>query len=175
MNTAQFKRVVKQYKDFIYSYSYYFSGTHEDAEDLTQEVLIRIWENMDSLRLGPTKSWVSKVTRNVCIDWARRRRARPEAPVSLQSEDCEFDFPAPFEESGAEKEEMKRNIKKAIAKLPEKLKSVIILREIEDLKYEEISDVLNMPLNSVKSYIHRGRRLLREQLSAIYEDEYSVK
>ena len=175
MNEAQFKRVVKQYKDFIYSYAFYFSGTREDAEDLTQEVLIRIWENLGSLRLGPTKSWVSKVTRNMCIDWERRRRARPETPVALQSEDCEFDVPAPFEETGAEKEEMRRNIEKTIAKLPEKLKSVIILREIEDMKYEEISDVLSMPINSVKSYIHRGRRMLREQLSAIYEDEYSVK
>ena len=172
MKKAQFKRVVKQYKDFIHSYAYYFTGTQEDAEDLTQEVLLKIWENMDSLRFGLTKSWVSKVTRNLCIDWLRRRGARPETPISFESEDREFEVSAPLEESDVEREELKKNIEVAITKLPEKLRSVIILREIEDLKYEEISEVLNIPINSVKSYIHRGRRLLREQLSVIYENDY---
>ena len=68
--------------------------------------------------------------------------------------------------------ELRKMIERAIAELPEKLRSVIILREIEDLKYEEISDVLDMPVNSVKSYIHRGRRLMRTRLSSIYKDEY---
>ena len=173
MKKAQFKRVVNQHKDFIYSYAYYFTGTCEDAEDLTQEVLLRIWENMDSLRFGLTKSWISKVTRNICIDWLRRRGARPETPLSFESEDRELDVPAPFHEPEVERDELRRTIEKAIAKLPEKLRSVIILREIEDLKYEEISDVLDMPINSVKSYIHRGRRLMRDQLSSIYKNEYS--
>ncbi|UCE17796.1 MAG: RNA polymerase sigma factor [Gemmatimonadota bacterium] len=172
MKTAQFKRVAQQYKDFIYSYAYYFTGTREDAEDLTQEMLLKIWENMDSLRLGLTKSWVTKVTRNLCIDWLRRRGARPETPPPLDSGERDPDLPAPFVESDVETEELRRNIKKAIAKLPEKSRSVIILREIEDLKYEEISEVLDMPINSVKSYIHRGRRLLRQHLSAIYENDY---
>ena len=172
MKKAQFKRVVKQYKDFIYSYAYYSTGTHEDAEDLTQEVLLKIWENMDSLRFGLTKSWVSKVTRNLCIDWSRRRNVRPETPVPLGPEEGDLAFPSPSEEPYFERAELRRKIEEAIAKLPEKLRSVIILREIEDLKYEEISDVLNLPLNSVKSYIHRARRLLREQLSPIYENEY---
>ena len=114
MKKAQFKRAVKQYKDFVYSYAYYFTGTREDAEDIAQEVLLKIWENMDALRFGLTKSWVSKVTRNLCIDWLRRRGARPETPLSLDTEERDLDFPAPSEEPHVEREELRRNIKKAV-------------------------------------------------------------
>ena len=172
MRQSQFKRIVRQYKDFIYNYAYYFTGLREDAEDLTQEVLLRMWHHVDSLRLGPTKSWVATVTRNMCIDWARRRRPEADSPVPLETEDRHLELGAPLEEAGAERGELREKIEEAIAQLPEKVRSVIILREIEDMKYEEISHVLNMPLNSVKSHIHRGRRLLRERLRVLYESEY---
>ncbi|MFQ6093620.1 MAG: RNA polymerase sigma factor [bacterium] len=172
MKEIQFERVVRQYKDLIYSYAYYFSGTREDAEDLTQEVLLRIWQSLDSIRVGPTKSWVSKVTRNLCIDWARRKRTRLDSPISLEARNRDEGLRAPLVEPSAERADLRRRIEGAIARLPEKLRTVIILREIGDLKYEEISQVLDMPLNSVKSYIHRGRRLLRERLRALYEDQY---
>lgn len=172
MERIRFKRIVKEHKDFIYNYAFYFTGTREDAEDLTQEVLLRIWQNMDTVRKGMTKSWISKVTRNLCIDWARRRKARPDMAGSLESEDHDRIPSLVIKEPGVEGKELRKHIEKAIAMLPEKLRSAIILREVEDLKYEEISEVLNIPLNSVKSYIHRGRRLLREQLSTLYTDEY---
>ena len=168
----RFKRIIKEQKNFVYNYAYYFTGTREDAEDLTQEVLLKIWQNMDTVRKGITKSWVSAVTRNLCIDWARRKSVRPDMSTSVEPEDFE-QFPSPsLEVSGAEQEELRGHIEAAIGRLPEKIRSAIILREIEDLKYEEISEVLDIPLNSVKSYIHRGRRMLREQLSPLYKNEY---
>ena len=168
----RFKSIANAYKDFIFTYAYYFTGTREDAEDVTQEVLLKIWQNMDTLRKGITKSWVSTVTRNLCIDWARWRTARPDMTIAADAEDDDQFSAPPVHISTAEQNELRSTIEKAIARLPEQLRSVVILREIEELKYEEISEVLDIPLNSVKSYIHRGRRLLREQLTALYKDDY---
>jgi len=168
----RFKGFVTAYKDFIFNYAYYFTGTREDAEDVTQEVLLKIWQNMDRLQKGMTKSWVSTVTRNLCIDWARRRGARPDMTASGEPEELERIPLRSCGEHGVDRNELRGHIEEAISRLPETLRSVIILREIEDLKYEEISDALNIPLNSVKSYIHRGRRMLREELSPLYKDEF---
>jgi RNA polymerase sigma factor (sigma-70 family) len=168
---VRLKRIIKEHKDFIFTYAYYFTGTREDAEDMTQEVLLKIWQNMDMVRKGITRSWISTVTRNVCIDWARRRGARPDMTTSGEPEELDRLPSLSMGQSGAERAELRKHLKAAIARLPEKIRSTIILREIEGWKYEEIGEMLNMPLNSVKSYIHRGRRMLREQLSHLYQDE----
>jgi RNA polymerase sigma-70 factor (ECF subfamily) len=164
MKQNRFGDIMNRYKNFIFSYAYYFSGSRENAEDLTQEVLLRIWQNMDSLRVGPTKSWIAKVTRNLCIDWARRKNPASDASIPLEEvENQPKSHPRSVEQT-IEREEVRSALKAAIARLPENLRTPIILREIEDMKYEEIGEALDMPLNSVKVNIHRGRRLLRERL-----------
>ncbi len=170
MKRNRFEHIARQYKDFIYNYAYYFCGTREDAEDLTQEVLLRIWQNMDCLELGLTKSWVSTVTRNLCVDWSRRKSSRPEDPLGPENEEFILETLSARHEPGAEETDLRHIMEQKISQLPEQVRDVIILREIEDRCYEEISEMLNMPLNTVKSYIHRGRRMLRRQLSALHED-----
>jgi RNA polymerase sigma-70 factor (ECF subfamily) len=167
----RFGEIMERYKDFIYSYTYYFSGSRENAEDLTQEVLLRIWQNMGSIKLGPTKSWVSKVTRNLCIDWTRRKHSPLDASVPLENLDSRPETGPHRAEELLEEKELRERLRGAIARLPERYRSLIILREIEHLKYEEISDTLEMPLNSVKVNIHRARRLLRESLKPLYENQ----
>jgi RNA polymerase sigma-70 factor (ECF subfamily) len=169
----RFGEIMERYKDFIYSYAYYFSGSRETAEDLTQEVLFRIWRNLDSIKLGPTTSWVSRVTRNLCIDWTRRKQSPLDASVPLETVDCRAESRPHRTLELLEEKELREKLQDAIARLPERYRSVVILREIEHLKYEEISEALDMPLNSVKVNIHRARRLLRESLKPLYENEMS--
>ena len=164
--------IMKQQKDFIYSYAYYFSGSRENAEDLTQEVLIKIWQNLESVKNGPKRAWVAKVTRNLCIDWARSGKLKNRALVPLDERLPEPSVSARHVEQAVERRDLRKRIEAAIARLPEKLRGLIILREIQNLKYEEIAEALNMPLNTVKTNIHRGRRLLRELLSPVIEHTY---
>jgi RNA polymerase sigma-70 factor (ECF subfamily) len=172
MKRARFERVMNRYKDYIYNYAHYFSGSRDHAEDLTQEVLLKIWRNFDSLREEPGKSWIHKVTRNHCIDWYKKGKKIDLSSSPLDDNDPEMNPPVFHVEQDFERQDLRSRIETAIARLPETLREIIILREIQEMKYEEISRLLDMPLNTVKVNIHRGRRLLREHLGYLYESKY---
>ena len=172
MKRTRFERVMNRYKDYIYNYAYYFSGSREQAEDLTQEVLLKIWRNVDSLGEGPGKSWIHKVTKNHCIDWYKKRKQVDRSTLPFDADDPVMSRGASHVEEDFERNDLMAEIEAAIARLPEALREIIILREIEEMKYEEISRLLDIPLNTVKVNIHRGRRFLREELGRLYKREY---
>ena len=171
MRRLRFKRIVGQHKDRIYTQAYYFLGSHDEAEDVTQEVLLRIWERLDHLPRKHTTAWIMKVTRNLCIDYIRRRQRTVRL---FDVEDSEEEPQDRLEvvsdpEVEVERSDMQRQIEREILELPEPLRSVVILREIQGLKYEEVARTMDIPLNSVKVYLHRGRRILREKLRHLFE------
>jgi len=141
-----------------------------DAEDVTQEVLIRIWKNLGNFKISSGKAWIIKTTHNICIDYLRKRSIMNNKEMSFDSMNDDnnfanqsvgsivYNFPDVL---AAE------SIKKAIRKLPEKLRSVFVLYEIEGLKYKEISQALNVPINSVKVYLLRARKELQKQLKEL--------
>lgn len=150
---------MRNYQDCIYSYSFYILGNREDAEDITQEVLIKAWQNLDSLSKRSIKTWIMKVTRNLCIDHLRHRRVEQTTKPDP--------LPPGNPEAIVEGREVQVRVREAISKLPLALRSTVILREIQGLKYKEISEILGIPLNSVKVRLWRGRRLLRQILSPV--------
>jgi len=171
MNSSRFNKIVHDYKDRIYSHALYFLGDRRDAEDVTQEVLIRAWQNLHTIRQRTTKVWLMRVTHNLCIDYARRYKSVRKV---MQSEDMsvlEANTPSSLIESDPEQvvenADMSKQILSALQKLPNNLRSVVMLREIQDMKYEDISKVLNIPLNTVKVYIHRGRQELKTILRQV--------
>jgi RNA polymerase sigma-70 factor (ECF subfamily) len=164
MDNEQFKQYVERYKNLIYSKAYYFTGNPEDAADITQEVLLKMWTNLDSLDEKSIKAWLLKVTRNQCIDVYRKKREYV-FPVSIDSEtgseivqEQVDDHPDP--EQQALTADLQDRIKDAIGELPPPIRLAIIQREIQELSYSEIAETLEIPLNTVKVYIHRGRRML---------------
>ena len=134
-------------------------GNREDAEDITQEVLLKIWGHIESIGKRSRKNWIMKVTKNLCIDQLRHRRLSH----SINSDPSPLRDP----ETLMERREMQKRIREAIGRLPLTLRSTIILREIQGLKYREISEILGISLDAVKVQIWRGRRLLRQALSPI--------
>jgi RNA polymerase sigma factor (sigma-70 family) len=139
-------------------------GDKAVAADVTQDVFIKMWEkrmNMDSDRaLG----WLLKVARNGCIDTIRKRNVRRAV---TESEDFSLDSlssDAIAPDRVASNELFNVRLKKALDGLGEPQKSIVILREVQDYKYEEISEMLNLPLNTVKVYLHRARKALRVEL-----------
>ncbi|MDZ7264443.1 MAG: RNA polymerase sigma factor [candidate division KSB1 bacterium] len=172
MNQSQFKIHVAHFKDVIYSHAYYFMGNAADAADITQEVLIKLWHHFEKIPAAALKSWVFKVTQNACIDFYRQQNNQA---LPWPSDDADGDS---SEAVPADKElnpetvvinlDLREHIMKAIQRLPPLLRHVIIMREIHNLKYEEIAASLDIPLNSVKVYVHRGRKLLCRYLKALY-------
>lgn len=174
LKEQRYRYLVQLYKNKIYSYSRYMLKNKMDADDVTQEVLIRIWNNIDSFNLFAAKSWIMKTTNNLCIDYLRRRTIQlkreteiddffEETIASKKSKDNPFDI--------AHSSMMYEKVKCAIEKLPEDLRRIFVLYEINGLKYKEISKALDLPLNTVKVYLLRARKHLQTKLKNYKTDE----
>jgi RNA polymerase sigma factor (sigma-70 family) len=169
LKEIRYHHLLKLYKNNIYGYSFYMLKNREDADDVTQEVIIKIWENLNAFKLTSAKAWIIKTTHNLCIDYLRKRN------ISIKRE-CTMDDD--FSESFIDVHEennpmltthfrlMSNKVKTAIEKLPEKLRSIFILYEVQGLKYKEISLALDIPINSVKVYLMRARKKLQEELKS---------
>ena len=176
MKSSKFEKYVSRYKDLVYSQAYYFTGNSADAQDITQEVLLKLWHHVESVNSKSAKSWLIKVTRNLCIDYSRKRReiAMTQMNPSGNGKDERFELEnvddSPGPDVALERIDFHERLKIAIGQLPEKIRETIILREIQGFSYEEIAETLDIPLNSVKVYLHRGRKLLIKFLRPIYEE-----
>ncbi|MFQ5810297.1 MAG: sigma-70 family RNA polymerase sigma factor [Armatimonadota bacterium] len=173
-----FARLAAQYKDRIYNYVARLCGDRSEAEDLTQEVFIRAFVAMRRFRGTATfQTWLYKIATNIALDALRRRRRAGLPALSL-------DAPIETEESPVERElanaskdphetaatrELQHEVHQAITGLSEKLRVVIVLFDIQGLSYEEIADVLGLPLGTVKSRLFNARMALRERLKRYVE------
>jgi RNA polymerase sigma-70 factor (ECF subfamily) len=163
----RYRFLIQQYKNKIYSYSLFMLKDKMDADDVTQEVMIRIWQNIDKFNLLASRTWIMKTTNNLCIDYLRRRQASFERNYSI-SEEIEDEYGSESTEHNpyltVHLKMMASKVKEAIGFLPENLKSVFVLYEIQGMKYKEISKALDLPINSVKVYLLRARKKLHEEL-----------
>ncbi len=162
-----FRQAIEQHRDRIYTLAYYHLGHSQEAEDVTQEVLVRLWEHWEEVgsRQSP-RPWLIRVTRNLCIDCHRRIRRSQEAfpaledPEALEEVEANTPDPAGVYEAG----ETQTRLENAIQKLCEPQRSVVILREIEELSYQEIAEAIDLSIEQVKVTLHRARKKLREEL-----------
>ncbi len=176
MKRTKFEKYVSRYKDLVYSQAFYFTGDSAEAQDITQEVLLKFWHHLESLSSKSAKSWLIKVTRNLCIDHSRKRREIAMAQMNasengkLERFELENVDDSPDPEVAMERIDLQERLRIAIGKLPEKIRETIILREIQGFTYEEIAEALDIPLNSVKVYLHRGRKSLIKYLKPLCEE-----
>lgn len=167
----EFDALVERYHKQAYNIAYRMAGNHADAEDLTQEAFIRAFRFFGQYRRElPFDSWLYKIMSNVFID---RLRRRPKAKIRsldqpVQTEDGEAHFDVPDPGDGPEdiviSMQMDVRIQSALANLPEAFRITVIYADIEGLSYEEIAEVTKTNIGTVRSRLHRGRRLLREKL-----------
>jgi len=165
-----FAEIVDLYKDKLYHLAYRMSGNRQEAEDVVQETFLRVFRSLDRYDANQKFStWIYRIATNLCIDRLRKRRA----VYSLDAESPDRDgldgyAMLPSDDRTPESElllsETQRLIHEAIATLPVKYKSVMILRYLQDLSLQEISDVLDMPVTTIKTRVHRGREFLRKKL-----------
>jgi RNA polymerase sigma-70 factor (ECF subfamily) len=167
--------LVRRYKDQLLNFVYRFVGNRTDAEDIVQETFLRVYKNKHMYKeIAKFSTWVYTIAGNLAKTELRRRKRHKIFSVSnFVNEERYYDIPDP-EHSPEKKVDsaiQEGIIQKAIEKLPVKFKEVIILRDIQGFAYEEISQILNIPLGTVKSRVNRGRLKLQEDLRFLYETE----
>jgi RNA polymerase sigma-70 factor, ECF subfamily len=168
-----FAELVEIYKDKVFQICYRLLGNRHEAEDIAQEAFIRAYVNIETFnQKRKFSTWLFRIATNLCID--RIRKKKPDYFLDAEVAGTEgltmysqvaADVQLPEDE--VENMELQETIQKEISKLPEKYRSVIVLKYIEELPLQEISEILDLPLGTVKTRVHRGREALRKQLRSL--------
>ena len=171
---AAFDEIVDRFKAPLYNFIYRMIGNAATSEDLLQETFIRLWVNKDRYReIARFSTWLYTVAANLARSELRRRKIRRWFPLSSgggygSDSDEEKTFDLADESADPERDYERRNIvrrvKEEIQKIPPVFREVIILRDLQELSYEEISLILKIPLGTVKSRINRARLQLQKKL-----------
>ena len=158
--------VVTRHRRRVFNVAYKFVGRHDQAEDLTQDIFLKIFKALDSFdRRANFQTWLVSVSRNLCID--HYRSVRKERELMDRSVDA-GDLSAPGREPDAlaalERSDRRTLLHRALAQLPETLRTAVVMRDIQEQSYRDIAERLALPEGTVKSRINRGRRELARQI-----------
>lgn len=171
-----FGRLVDEYKDKIYSYVSRMLGDPSEAEDVTQEAFVRAYRSLPRFRGASSfHTWLYRIASNLAIDVVRKRKRTEIASVSLdeplESDDGEYEREVADEGGGPEAASGTREtqiaVRRAIMELPEKLRDVMVLYELQGESYEDIAEILGVPLGTVKSRLFNARSQLKERLKSL--------
>jgi RNA polymerase sigma-70 factor, ECF subfamily len=178
-DAAAWQEIVQQYHRRIYNICYRFSGSTEDASDLTQEVFIKMYRTLSTYDTSRASfmTWVTTVTRNLLVDHFRKGKydrvtdSLDAAPASQEdgltlAEQLQDKAAGP--ESRMRSQETQKLVHEALRRLSPELREAVILRDLQDLDYKDIAKVLNVPEGTVKSRINRGRTELARLLQRTY-------
>jgi RNA polymerase sigma-70 factor (ECF subfamily) len=175
-DAAAWEELVRQVSRRVYNICYRFTGVSDQAEDLTQEVCIRMYRSLDSFdpERAALMTWVTTIARNLLVDHFRRsqydrRTGSLDAPTSGDDDDLSLgdriQDPSPSPEAGVHSRETQVIVHQALQRLSPELREAVILRDLQDMDYKEIAVTLNIPEGTVKSRINRGRAELARLLS----------
>jgi RNA polymerase sigma-70 factor (ECF subfamily) len=154
------EQIVEQHSERVYRLAYRLTGNAHDAEDLTQEVFVRVFRSLHTYTPGTFEGWLHRITTNLFLDSARRKsRIRFDA----LPEDADNRLPSPVATPDAAY--LNQMFEAALASLSPEFRAAVVLCDVEGLSYEEIADVLGLKMGTVRSRIHRGRTMLRAALA----------
>ncbi len=157
--------IVKQYLKSVYNFVFRIVGNENEASDITQEVFIKVWKNLSKIDESKNfKTWIFAIARNTTIDWLRKRKnisfSKIESEDNYFEENIEDIEPLPDEIFI--KKELAKEVEEALTKIRPDFREIILLRYVEDLTFEEISEIVDKPLNTVKSHHLRALSALRK-------------
>jgi RNA polymerase sigma-70 factor, ECF subfamily len=157
------EEVARDHGRFLYTVAFRLTGNDDDAQDLVQEVLLRVRRGLETYKPGSLEGWLSRITTNTFLDEVRRRRRRP---VDLFPEDPDRVVPpSAAADVALAAEALPDDVQSALRRLPPDYRAAVVLCDVVGLAYQEIADALDTPVGTVRSRIHRGRAQLRELLS----------
>jgi len=169
------EQIVRQNWRKVFNVAYKFVGKHDEAEDLTQDIFLKIFKSLDTFdRRANFQTWLISISRNLCID--HYRSVRKERETIDRDVDANELAPASHEISPMQALEQHDRVvllRQALAALPETLRTAVLMRDIQELSYQEIADALRLPEGTVKSRINRGRTELARQIRKLRGDDFS--
>ena len=167
--------IVSRHRRKVFNVAYKFVGRHDEAEDLTQEIFIKVFKSLATFdRRANFQTWLISVSRNLCIDHYRSvRKERETIDRQVDANELMPEAPGPSPVAALEQRDRVSLLRQALAGLPEALRTAVIMRDLEEFTYEEIADRLGLPEGTVKSRINRGRTELARRVRRIGGDDYS--
>ena len=174
---AAWDTIVRQNWRKVFNVAYKFVGKHEEAEDLTQDIFLKIFKALGTFdRRANFQTWIVSISRNLCIDHYRSvRKERMTIAREIDTSDLQ---PASTERTpyaAAEHQDLRAMLRQALQMLPETLRTAVVLRDLQELSYQEIADRLELPEGTVKSRINRGRLELARQLKRLQDKQPAMR
>jgi RNA polymerase sigma-70 factor (ECF subfamily) len=165
----EFEKLVKANRDALYRIAYRLTGNRDDAEDLLLEALTEAWESFNHFQKGTEfVRWVATIMTHTFLDWQRKNSHYEFVSLDEPSEEDEEPLELPDETDDPEELALRREFwraaKRALDELPPEFRTVVVLVDMEGLSYEEAAKILNCPIGTVRSRLHRARTILREKL-----------
>ncbi len=161
-------------------------GNIDDAYDLVQETLLRAFESLDTYKEGTKiKAWLYTIMRNLYINEYRKRKSAPQTVTyeeysTFKSDDDDDGPPPQMTPAGDMRKEVESSylseeVVRALNKLPEEFRIIVLLADVDELKYEEIAKILGIPIGTVRSRLHRARRMLKKELKEYAKKLYRIE
>jgi len=167
--------IVRQYRRKVFNVAYKFVGRHDEAEDLTQDIFLKIFKSLNTFdRRANFQTWLISVSRNLCID--HYRSVRKERETIDRDVDASELMPVSKTQGQLamlEQRDRVELLREAMSALPKSLRTAVLLRDIQELSYHEIAEKLSLPEGTVKSRINRGRNELARQIRKLRGEHFS--
>src|SRR5438270_2089459 len=173
---AAWELIVRQYWRKVFNVAYKFVGKHDEAEDLAQDIFLKIFRSLDTFdRRANFQTWLISISRNLCID--HYRSVRKERETIDRDVDASELAPASRDPGPVQVLEQRDRVvllRHAMSALPDTLRTAVLMRDIQEMSYQEIADALRLPEGTVKSRINRGRTELARQVRKLRGDEFDA-
>ena len=170
----RFEALAAEHERMLYLLCLRMTGSHEDAQDCAQEALLRAFRAFDSFRgQSSAKTWLYRIAYNACLDFLRKRRGTASLDALREAGFDPADSRLPQPGDRLEKQELRRQIEYALTLLPEDQRAVIVLRDFQQMPYDEIAGVLEISEGTVKSRLSRAREKMKNILIQMEQNDYS--
>lgn len=165
MTEKEFNHTILPLAGNVYSFALHLLGNPEDAADTTQDVMIKLWDRRKELRhVSNPKAWALKITRNLCLDWMKKQKPAYDDDQVIRNGGYDLDLLRQIEVR-----DTARAVRQIIDTLPENQREVMILREIEEMEFDEIAQITGLGLNNIRVLLSRGRAKVKEILVKQYQ------
>jgi RNA polymerase sigma-70 factor (ECF subfamily) len=166
MEAEAYRQAVLELKDRVFGYAAQLLRDREEARDVTQEALIRLWEHRETVTdPAAAKPWLLRTAHNLCIDRLRQRRTRGTAALDDVAEPVADAGSAPDRPSDARA--LRAEVERALGRIPPRDRALLLLREVHGHSYEELAALVDAPIGTLKSLLHRARARLRREVELL--------
>ena len=160
--------LVIRYQHWVYNIAYGILGHHQDAQDVAQDAFLSVWENIGKFEFrSQFSTWLYRIVKNKCFNHIDQHQRRKTDPTEIDDSQPWVPLDTATPEDAALRSEEKDIVHNALAKLKDSYREILVLRELQELSYEEISEILDCTLGRVKSRLHEARKALKKELERV--------